>query len=98
MAYDPDIEEFIGRPSENAPRALQNLGPLQQFLLEACPRGEKDLASIPKIARLLELSTPAVYKWIKQGSLTQRRAEQIASLPGCRKTLAEFTPFIKKEG
>lgn len=98
MRYDPDIEEIIGQPSENAPRALKDLGPMHQFLLAACPRGEKDLASIPKIARLLEVSSHAVYKWIKQGFLTQARAEQIAALPGCRKTLAEFTPFVKKEG
>lgn len=74
-------------------RRLDELGPLHDLLLRACP--EKDgVRSIPVLAEQLNRTPQSLYYCINQGRISADLAKRITELKGCRATLEEFYPFV----
>ena len=74
-------------------RRLEDLGPLHDLLLRACP--EKDgVRSIPVLAEQLGRSSQSLYYCINQGKISADLAKKITGLKGCHATIEEFYPFV----
>ena len=101
MELDAESRALIGDPPapsriafESAPMRKRHLGPLHDLLLATCPREPDGVASIAKIGELLGMSGAAVYKWIEKGRLPGKRARALTALPGARRTISDFIPFM----
>ncbi len=76
------------------PKRYKNLGPLHDLLLKACPPDEHGDVSIPRLAKLLDMSSWGIYKWIRQGSLPPSQVVRIVDVSQGRVSINDFSPFL----
>ncbi len=72
----------------------QDLGPLHDLLLKACPASPDGVKSVHVLATKLGISRWAVHKWVGKGKIPPGRAVEVVDLSSGRVTLADFSPFI----
>ncbi len=75
-------------------REYSDLGPLGALLLRACPPDANNTQSIPILAKAIEVSAQAVYKWIRKVRVPAGRATVIVAKSGGRVTLEDFHPYV----
>lgn len=75
-------------------REYSDLGPLGALLLRACPPDATNTQSIPILARAIEVSSQAIYKWIRKVKIPADRATVIVAKSGGRVTLEDFHPYV----
>lgn len=82
---------------EPTPKKLQDLGPLHQLLLRACPPDENGNQSIPRLAEFLGVSHQVIYdRWIKNGRIptVHKRASKLLKIANGRITQEELLPYL----
>jgi hypothetical protein len=82
---DPEIEALIGPSGTVA---------LRDKLLECCPPDDR---SVPALARHLEITHQAIYKWIKEDKITPIMAKRLSELSDGRVALHDFDPWVYRE-
>jgi hypothetical protein len=80
---DPDIDDLLG-PSKTK-RSLKDT------LLSALPPANR---SIPELARQLEITHQAIYKWLREEKLTPAMVKRIVELSDGRVNLHDFDPWV----
>lgn len=78
------------------PKKLQNLGPLHDLLLRACPPDDEGRQSIPRLAEFMGTSHQNIYKWIANNRIptVHNRASKLVELSNGRLTMLELMPYI----
>lgn len=72
----------------------QDLGPLHDLLLKACPPDKNGIKSISVLAERLEISAWSIHKWVQKGKIPPGRAVEVVDIAEGRVTLADFSPFV----
>lgn len=80
--------------SEPIIRRLDNLGPLHDLLLRACPRNSSGVVSIAVLAKALGMTPQGVYKIIEADKITPERAMQIVEVSRGKVKLEDFHPYV----
>jgi len=84
--------------AETSPAVIlrhQDLGPLHDLLLKACPPDPKTgVKSISILAALMKISAWSIHKWIQKGKIPPGRAVEVVDLSEGRVSLADFSPFV----
>lgn len=71
--------------------------PLKTLLLKGTPPDENNEVSVEHLTQLLGLNSSwSIYKWIKKGTISAKRAKQVVALSdGELVTLEEFHDFLQ---
>lgn len=75
-------------------REYRDLGPLGKLLLKACPPDANNMQSIPILAQAIDVSSQAIYKWIRKVKVPADRATIIVAKSEGRVTLEDFHPYV----
>lgn len=77
-----------------AVRRIKDLGPLQDLLLRCCTPDTKGRRSISILAKQLGLTSCAVYKWISEEYVPQKRIAQLVKHTGGAVKVQDFAPYF----
>lgn len=83
----------------NPKRVYKPMGGLHVLLARSFPdqrTADYDVFDVKWLARQLEMTEEGVYSYLRQNTLPFKRAEQIVELPGCKKRLQDFLPFVSR--
>ena len=72
----------------------QQLGPLHDLLLTACPPDKDGTKSISVLAEKLKISAWSIHKWVQKGKIPPGRAVEVVDIAEGRVSLADFSPFV----
>lgn len=78
-------------------RKLAELGPIHDLLLSCSPNDEKGEKSITTLAKALELTHTAIYKWIENKKIPAKWARKMVTLSNGAVTLDQFDVFVYGE-
>lgn len=83
----------------NSPRyrKLAELGPIHDLLLSCSPNDEKGEKSITTLAKALDLTHTAIYKWIENKKIPAKWARKMVTLSNGAVTLDQFDVFVYGE-
>ena len=79
-------------------RKLAELGPIHDLLLSCSPNDEKGEKSITTLAKALELTHTAIYKWIENNKIPAKWAQRMVELSNGAVTLDDFHKFVYGDG
>ena len=78
-------------------RKLAELGPIHDLLLSCSPDDEKGEKSITTLAKALDLTHTAIYKWIENKKIPAKWAQQMVELSKGAVTLEDFHVYVYGE-
>lgn len=79
-------------------RKLADLGEIHGLLLKCSPTDERGEKSITTLAKALELTHTAIYKWIENKKIPSKWALRLVELSGGVVDIREFDKFIYCQG
>lgn len=83
----------------NPKREYKPMGGLHVLLAQSFPAkrtADYNVFDVKWLARQLEMTEEGIYSYLRQNSLPFKRAEEIVELPGCKKRLQDFLPFVSR--
>ncbi len=75
-------------------RRLSDKGALQDLLLEICPPDKEGMKSITVLAAAMQLSSWAVYRWIKTNRIPSQQVKRLLALSKDRVPVEKILPFV----
>lgn len=84
--------DFVARGPKK--RTKQDLGPVQDLLLKACPPDENGEVSITKLANRMGITNQSIFRWCRLRAIPAKRAQQIVDASEGRISMDDVLPFV----